>query len=259
MLTDESSNSLQLYDQVQNLCLKSEIVSAPFPKIADISVGSRGGYIFSLQDSPQAKSPQIVDHVYDSSQVLQTNSRTETPIPSSGFYQPQSSLSGTVVTPCELNLSLARSLCERDCDCTCHRRSAIRSPPYLNALLGALLIGYSINPWMTQSCDTTECRGHSTYITYTYAFPQWFLSQMVRLRITYDQSRGPELCLRVVKVCSEAAYIWSLVRTNLWNQSQIIQKLKDLFIGREASVLDVDRHGSNALIVRTLPSPTHIY
>ena len=231
------------------------MVNVSVSQIADALEGPRGGQTTLLRDSQQAKLSPILHNECDSSQILQTDPSMETSMITSELYQPRPSLSDAVATPYKLNFDFAPMLCEQDCDCTCHRRRKIQSPSCLNTILGSLFIGYSINPWMTRKSHSTDCRGHSTSITYTYAFPQWLLSQMVRLRIAYDHSRGPELCLRVVRVRSEDAVIWALVKGGgLMDESLIIQELQYLFINGEASILDVDRHGSSALTVRYQPS-----
>ena len=223
-------------------------------QIANASSGPRDGRTLLLQETQETETIQILDNRCDSPQILQTGSSIETPITTSRLYQPQSSPSDIAVTPYEANFGFARSLCGQDCDCACHRRGKLQSPSFLNAVLGSLFIGYSMNPWMIGKCDSTYCRGHSTYFTYTYAFPQWLLNQMVKLKIAYDQSRGPELCLRIVRVRSEKAVIWTLVTEALRDEIIAIHRLKTLFIDGEASILDVDPHGSSALTVRRRPS-----
>ena len=253
-LTIERSTFIQLYGQVRILCLKSESANFPVSPIADASVGPRGGQTFRLRDAQRAEVSQTLQNEYDSSEALQTYLSKEPAMISSGFYQPQALLSESIVTANALSYDSTRSLCEQDCDCACHRRGKIQSPSYLSTILGSLLIGYSINPWMTRQCNSVDCRVHPTYITYTYAFPKWLLSRMVRLRIAYDQSRGPELCLRVMRVRPDEASIWGPVVATVSDESMRIQELNRLFINGEASVLDVDSLGSNALIVRIKPS-----
>ena len=155
---------------------KLNLINVPILQIDNASFEPRDGQTLILQHPQQTETLHILDNECDSSQNLQPSSTIETSITSPKIYQPQSLMSDTVVTPYELNFDFARRLCEQDCDCACHRRGRIRSPSYLNAILGSLFIGYSINPWMIRKCDSTDCRGHSTYITYTYAFPQWLLN-----------------------------------------------------------------------------------
>ena len=236
------------------LSSKLDLVHVPILQVANASLGLQDGQTLILPDPQQTEHLQTLDNRCDSSQALLTDSSIETRITNSGPYQARPSLSDTAVTPCEVNFGFARSLCEQDCDCACHRRGKIRTPACLNTFLGSLFVGYSINPWMTRECDSTDCQGHSTFITFTYAFPQWLLNRMMRSNIAYDQSRGPELCIRVVRVRSEKENIFRTITGHYHFESQRVQHLKFLLTHGKASILDVDPHGSNALTVSIKPS-----
>lgn len=232
------------------LSSKLDLVHVPILQIANASLGLRDGQTLIRPDPQPTENLQSLDNGCDSSQALLIDSSIETQITSSGPYHPQPSLYDTAVTSYEASFGFARRLCVQDCDCACHRRGGIRSPSCVNAVLGSLFIGYSMNPWMKGKCDSRTCRCHSRFITYTYAFPQWLLNKMIRLKMAYDQSRGPEFCLRIVKVRSEKADIWLVATDRRRSEDKAIQQLKTSFIDGEASILDVDPHGLNALTVR---------
>lgn len=203
-----------------------------------------------LCGSQQAVIPQFFQKDYNDFQASRKNTGAETFATSLRRGQSQSSRSdAAVVRPYSLNFDLTRSLCEQGCNCACHKRGRIRSPYYLNAVFGSLLIGYTGQPWGARTCNGTDCRGRSTCITYSYAFPQWFLNRMVTLKMVHDQSGGPELCLRVVRVRSHEDNIFDVATRSMEEVS--IDCIKLLLVNGEASVLDVDPYGRSALQVRS--------
>lgn len=72
---------------------------------------------------------------------------------------------------------------------------------------------------------------------------------MVSLKMVYDQSGGPELCLRVVRVRSHEDNIFDVATRSMEEVS--IDRIKLLLVNGEASVLDVDPYGRSALQVRS--------
>lgn len=200
------------------------------------------------RDSRQAAMSQLFQQSYDDSQVSSADTSMESFAVSSPL--------DAVENPYAINFDHSRSFCEQICSCSCHRIGRIKSPYYLNALFGSLLIGYSGRPWETRTCNDTGCRSRSTEITYTYTFPQWFMKRMVKMRMAYDQG-GPELCLRVVRVREGSADIFYFTRE--FNEEIAIHRIKSLLTNGEASVLDVDPDGYSALQVSKSPYAFKIY
>ena len=142
----------------------------------------------------------------------------------------------------------ARKSCDLACGCVCHQRSQFKSPRSLNALLGSLFVGYQASPWSTQTCSNSDCRQRSKKFTYVYTFPQWFLARILLVDMAYSQSRGPELCLRVMRVRPMYAGGFQVICRGLTGMSSI-HHLKRLFNDGEVSVLDVDTEHSTILHV----------
>ena len=109
------------------------------------------------------------------------------------------------------------------------------------------MVGYNAIPGLAQRCNDPSCKGQSTNITYTYAFPDWFVSRVVYLNFKNEQSRGPELCLRVVRVRPSDAKIFLAVQDD--REEVALEHTKRLLLAGEASVLDVDPDGGSALSV----------
>ena len=109
------------------------------------------------------------------------------------------------------------------------------------------MVGYNALPGLAQRCNDPSCKGQSTNITYTYAFPDWFVSRVVYLTFKNEQSRGPELCLRGLRVRPGNADIFIAVQDD--RQEVALQQTKRLLLAGEASVLDVNPDGRSALSV----------
>ena len=215
----------------------------------EASQGQDGGQTLELRGSKQAITDQFFQNDNQTSEPSDTDTDLEAFAMSSRIYQPQSPQSEALVKPYAAIFDLAQSLCEPDCSCACHEGGRIRSPRYLNAIFGSLSIGYRAQPWVTATCDSSDCRSRLTHVTYTYAFPPWLLDRMVTFRIAYDQSRGPELCVRLPRVRSHSDSIFTAA-ARLHEEEAAIEHIKLLLTNGEASVLDVDSYGHTALQVR---------
>ena len=149
-----------------------------------------------------------------------------------------------------ISIKLTRNSCDSACGCVCHRRSQFRSPRSLNALLGSLFVGCQVSPWSAQTCNNSDCRQRSKKLTYVYAFPQWFLARILVVDMAYSQSKGPELCLRVMRVRPRNTGGFLVLRSTLSDDDKAHQ-LKRLLNNGEASVLDVDKENTTMLYVRS--------
>ena len=143
---------------------------------------------------------------------------------------------------------LTQSSCELSCSCACHKISRYRSPTFMATLLGSLFLGYNAVPWFSPKCDRTFCRGDSSKLTYTYAFPRWFVDRVLILKISNTAVRGPELCLRLARVRPNDFQIFRAVGE--WSDEVAVHHIRRLLRAGEASVLDVNPNGATALYVR---------
>ena len=148
------------------------------------------------------------------------------------------------------SLELATDHCGSDCCCSCHRRSLFRSPSLLDNVLGSLSIGYHTSPWAAPTCNSPSCRHRTRKFTYIHAFPHWFWNRIVLAHLVYSQSKGPELCFRMLRVRSMDSGIFRLFRGPRDADEVIMTGVKRLFDNGEASVLDVDEEGGSVLRVR---------
>lgn len=72
-------------------------------------------------------------------------------------------------------IQLFRASCDAGCLCTCHFYNRIRSPAFLNSILGTLFIGYRAKALLRQVCSDAACRARANGTVCTYTFPSWLL------------------------------------------------------------------------------------
>ena len=137
--------------------------------------------------------------------------------------------------------------CNVNCRCSCHKKGSLKSPRFLTTILGSIMVGYNAIPGLAPKCNDPSCKGQSTNITYTYAFPEWFVSRVVYLNFKNEQSRGPELCLRVVRMRPDHADIFFALQDA--REEVALEHTKRLLLAGEGSVLDVNPNGDNGLLV----------
>ena len=141
---------------------------------------------------------------------------------------------------------ITRKSCKVNCRCSCHEKGRLKSPKILT-ILGSIMIGYNAIPGLAQRCNDPSCKGQSTNIAYTYAFPEWFVSRVVYFNFKNEQLRGPEMCLRVVRVRPYHAGIFRAVQDD--REGLALEYTKRLLLAGEASVLDAISDGESVLSV----------
>ena len=175
------------------------------------------------------------------SQAARLSHHIEPSDPNLPSGQPQNSMA---------SLQMGTIQCEFNCRCRCHRRSRFRSPSLLGNVMGSFSLGYYASPWAAPTCNSPSCRHRSRMFTYTYAFPQWLWNRILLAHLAYSQGRGPEFCLRLLRVRPNHSPIIRLYCGYAQIDEDITAKVKLLFYKGEASVLDVDENGTSILCVR---------
>ncbi len=157
--------------------------------------------------------------------------------------QPDLSDNTYATTTFELN----RNSCELSCSCTCHKTSRFRSPTFMATIVGSLFLGYNAVPWFSRGCDSAFCRSHSSKLTYTYAFPRWFVDRVISLKISNTKLGGPELCLRLARMRPSDSDVFIAAMDG--SDEVATHHIRRLLLAGEASVLDVTPDGETALQV----------
>lgn len=155
------------------------------------------------------------------------------------YRTPQPGFASSQATTFDLTLSS----CGLKCTCTCHKRTRFRSPQFLNSIIGSLFLGYNASPLLGQRCNKEYCRSPSTDVTYTYAFPRWFVDRVVVFKMSSNLPKGPELCIRLARMRPRNADIFAAAVEH----SDDVRHVERLLLTGGASVLDIDPTGVTAL------------
>ena len=137
--------------------------------------------------------------------------------------------------------------CQTGCPCECHIGLRSATPRMVDRVLGRIFIGYTGLPGVSHKCNIESCvKAQSPQMSLEYWFPLGFLwSQIVRLRLTYEPSMGPNLELSMLRRVSDSAQCITFALDGN------IDGLKDLFRRGLASPRDVSStRGYSVLRVR---------
>ena len=148
------------------------------------------------------------------------------------------------------SFELHHSFCTPTCGCECHIQRWYRSPDCLDAFLGSIFMGYKASPVFAKNCTSIYCKRRSRRFIYTFAFPGWLLKRVLLIGMMYSQSKGPELCLRVMRVRPFYSIIFSIFTSNTAAHDTEFHQLRRALNDGEASVLDVNLAGRTILHVR---------
>lgn len=171
--------------------------------------------------------------------------RTSYEKPPSGFVPSQATTFDLTLSSCDLN-----------CTCACHKRTRFRSPKFLNTIVGSLFLGYNASPLFGQRCNKEHCRRPSRGITYTYAFPRWFVDRVIVFRMSTTMPKGPELCIRITRIRPYDTAIF--VAASDKSEEVAVRHVERLLLTGGASVLDVNPDGRTALQVINSTHCNHV-
>lgn len=163
----------------------------------------------------------------------------------------------------EMHTSVYPEACLRDCRCRCHGSgTAIRSPAWLQPVLGTLLVNYGCVPNLTSSwgagagekCDEKRCtRARASRVELSYFFPTRVLKRALCFSVELGGSlgHGAALHLSVPRVFSSYDEAWQVVNFG------DLAALRTLWSSRqgEYSPLDVNEHGMSLLSVSVFSTP----
>lgn len=204
--------------------------------IQGIEKGSSGGGL-QLQ-SPGQESPEVTQ-IPPKLRASDQNGDNPCPSPST-----MSALDYSII------LKLSQNSCNSACHCACHRRNSFKSPNFLNSILGSLFVAYEPSPWSAQACESLICRKRSQKLTYTYAFPRWFLHRVLVMNMAFSPHQGPEFVLRMMKISSHNRNIFQTLPMICGHEKKYIQHVERWMDKGLLSVLDVSTIGLTHLHVR---------
>jgi hypothetical protein len=134
----------------------------------------------------------------------------------------------------QIRMSREANSCGDWCSCSCHTRRQLRTPHFMDHVIGSLLVGYSGISVTKSNCNEFACKQRSyPSVHFTYFFPYWFLSRIITMSIRATASQGPELCLKVPRVRGRTEAVFRAA------VSGDVEHMKSLLIKGFASPLDV--------------------
>ncbi|KAI1319259.1 hypothetical protein F5Y16DRAFT_418075 [Xylariaceae sp. FL0255] len=104
--------------------------------------------------------------------------------------------------------------CPQCCSCRCHLSSTLRTPSWLQPVLGSVFLSYSCTPLLgVRSCDQVDCVRASSRVDLTYYFPTRVLKRALCLSIEVGGSfgHGAGLHVGVPRVFSNHDETWGTV------------------------------------------------
>jgi ankyrin repeat protein len=124
----------------------------------------------------------------------------------------------------------------------------------LQFLTGTLFIGYNNIPKLTPSCTNPSCqKSPEGFVSVSYYFPQWIVSQVLAVGLHFSHYRSPELLIRMLYVRDPLDELFGATAAN------DAVTVKMLLEERKASVLDVQHEtGHSALHVATMGSKVDV-
>ena len=147
-----------------------------------------------------------------------------------------------------LKLPKLRKCQQPYCICSCHKLRCLRTPSFLNQILGSLFTGYIGVPKLLRSCDTSTCGLHSPAKGHLfYIFPKWFVKMAVFIQMELSQVKGPELLIRCIYV-REFSTTPSFQALAQYQFDQV----KSLISTGRASIRDVTEDGKSMFHVSSL-------
>jgi hypothetical protein len=109
--------------------------------------------------------------------------------------------------------SVTTRQCARFCPCQCHARSSVRSPPWLKASIGQLLLTYH-SLLRTTPCNYPPCRQTPRKTEFTYYFPCWLAQKALIISSESDLSgRGASISIAMPITIGDDHPVWDAVRS----------------------------------------------
>jgi len=135
--------------------------------------------------------------------------------------------------------------CSPLCMCICHRESRLRTPDWINSIIGKLFLGYSGVPLIgSQRCTEIACCGNGTsLLKIDYYFPLWFLQRMITFRRQNSLLEENQISVRTPRVIPLTNQIFNFC------YSGDVDAVRSLFTRKLASPFDVSTYGYTPLMV----------
>ena len=113
----------------------------------------------------------------------------------------------------KITTSVLIQRCGTACPCQCHAISRIRSPQWLNRVLGQMLITYHSGFLRTMTCNFPPCRRSPRKTEFNYIFPLWLVHKALFMSYVPSLS-GPQgsIAVSMPTMLPGLDKIWSATR-----------------------------------------------
>ncbi|KAK4452177.1 ankyrin repeat-containing domain protein [Podospora aff. communis PSN243] len=139
-----------------------------------------------------------------------------------------------------------RQRCELTCKCQCHKKTSIKTPTWLQPVVGAFLVNYNSLPVLgPRPCNSSFCRaGSGTSITVQYYFPTWLFSLGIHLSSSWSglASQGARFHLQAPLVIGAGHPVWSLF------DFDVVDELRGMLTNRTVLPNCVSSYGLSLLL-----------
>lgn len=125
-------------------------------------------------------------------------------------------------------------VCKAWCPCACHSRSKVKTPKFLERIIGEMFIGYTGLPYVNNPCNKRYCERRQTpFVTMDYWFPSWWMTYIVKMTFAYQPMAGPQMNMTTLRRVPETAQCF------LFAMEGDIEGVKALLVSDKASTRDV--------------------
>ena len=133
----------------------------------------------------------------------------------------------------------------KDCKCSCHRQTHVRSPSFLDHLFGSFFIGYIGIPGFSTKCTFKRpcCQGAETNGSIAYVFPFWLVALVIMAKVEHSQRNGPQMLLRCYRVRPIQSVPFQAALQSQWGQLDMLVRTG------KASPRDISEQGYSFLHV----------
>lgn len=129
--------------------------------------------------------------------------------------------------------TISQRVCSKFCICNCHKTTNLKTPTWMQDLVGALFVGYSAIPTLT-SCNEIMCNQNKRQlITISYYFPSWLVKRMIYFKYYWTPKDGGLISVKTPRVVRGTSHQVMMSRLGS------VSELQKLFSSGLASPFDV--------------------
>ena len=212
----------------------------------------------SVENKTSLPSAQL-DHVLryaveledTSSKALKSaNQRTSTvsrKTSTDSFHSALSSSSDSELSYISIKGSVSTRNCEPFCPCQCHVSKNVRTPLWMQHIVGAMTIHGNGSIFLgRRPCNKACRRSGPTSLRVSYLAPSWLLLKNLNIYFMAQSMYDNDFAMKMPHVIPNTAPVWSMIELGK------LSKLQEMLDQRLVYLYDVTSSGRSLLNVRTL-------